>query len=52
MGFLALKLEVLNKILTFKQNSNKLMDLVFRKGGSSAPREPPWLRAWKCYNGG
>ena len=21
------------------------MDLLFRKGGSSAPREPPWLRA-------
>ena len=23
---------------------NKLMDLLFRKGGYSAPREPPWLR--------
>jgi len=30
------------------------MDLLFKKGGSSAPREPPWLLAcirmvgWDC----
>ena len=24
---------------------NKIVDLLFREGGSSAPREPPWLRA-------
>ena len=36
---------VLVKSWLFKQNSNKLMDLLLRKEGYSTPREPPWLRA-------
>ena len=41
-----LLIDILVKSWLFKQNSglfSKLMDLLFRKGGSSAPREPPWL---------
>ena len=37
------KLWLLNKIVDLV---NKIVDLLFRKGGSSAPREPPWLRAY------